>query len=228
MLSVKAEPISFQLHVLVDRALSVQARQKIIADYARRMEAGGDAINEMALGHPAAHSTFVDGREGAAEETVNPDNGRIYYEWQLFSEVVDWIWYQIHLHSPIRKGGYRRSHMLFADGEQMVEPDPTREAYEWLIMSSVPYARKIERGESSMAPEGVYEAVSLLARQRFSNVASIQFTFRSFANLGESDVVNWARTRKTGERRAGRIKQTFERDVRQPAIVITFKGGTRR
>ena len=48
-------------------------------------------------------------------------------------------------------------------------------ADEYVFINTVPYARKIERGSSSQAPDGVYQAVAMLARDRFGNVARITY-----------------------------------------------------
>jgi hypothetical protein len=83
-----------------------------------------------------------------------------------------------------------------------------------------PYARKIERGESPSAPEGVYEAVATLARQRFGNVARIRFEYRVPVGGGTA-LEAWAG--RTGQRRRAGRQRSSEWNRRQPAIVITVK-----
>jgi hypothetical protein len=51
------------------------------------------------------------------------------------------------------------------------------------FVSTVPYARKIERGLSPQAPDGVYQVVAVLAQKRFGNVARIRFSYRALPGV---------------------------------------------
>jgi hypothetical protein len=52
-------------------------------------------------------------------------------------------------------------------------------AEEYTFINTVPYARKIERGSSRQAPDGVYQAVANLARRKFTKLAKITFSYRT-------------------------------------------------
>ena len=89
------------------------------------------------------------------------------------------------------------------------------------MVATVPYAWKIERGESKKAPSGVYEVVSVLAGQRFGNIGHVSFGYRSPL----LDYVPGGRNR--AERAALRNQPArlsairMERETRVPAITIT-------
>ncbi|WP_210482745.1 hypothetical protein [Microvirga antarctica] len=204
----RLQPVSRELTIAVSADLAPAAQAKLIADAARQGLKEAQADNQSALGHVPAHSTFVNGSSSEALESVNPDRGSIAFVFDVQNPVVDWVWDQVVRHSPVLTGRYQRAHLLFADGVEMAEPDPVKTADEWVVMAGVPYARKIERGLSKQAPEGVYEAVSVLAAQRFGNLAQIRFSYRT-AVASTAEV---AKERKAADR-AGR----------QPAIIIRMR-----
>jgi hypothetical protein len=135
------------------------------------------------LGREPKYSVEVDGRKGALLESVRPD-GVIVAEFELLTEMLKWIEDRLVQHSPIghdhdkHSGLYERSHKLFADGVEVdANASAIPDAVEYVFINTVPYARKIELGESSQAPDGVYQAVATLAQRRFGNIASISFAY---------------------------------------------------
>jgi hypothetical protein len=184
--------------------LTPGGQTKALAAFARQQFDQADRQNTAALGAPAPHETYVDGRLGAPLETVRPD-GAILFEWQLLGDLFQWIEAQLILNAPVRSGRFAKSFVFFADG---VEAEPTRppQASEFVFLNTQPYARKIEGGLSSQAPAGVFETVAVLARRRFGNLASIRFSFRT--PIGRTIARG-----KRGDRSGNRT----------PAIVITVK-----
>ena len=82
------------------------------------------------------------------------------------------------MHSPVLTGRFAKSHELFADGVDTENPNIAPPAEEYVFLNTQPYARKIERGRSPQAPDGVYQAVATLAQRRFGNIARITFSYR--------------------------------------------------
>jgi hypothetical protein len=209
MFEGSVEPLDLDFAVLIADEFSPAARSARIADFAREQLAAAQATNAAALGFVPAHQTVVDGAAGISEDHVRPD-GVIVYTFELLGELFAWISEQLRVHAPVRSGRFRDSFELFADG---VLVDPAGEippAREYVFLSPLAYARKIEGSavrppESRQAPDGVFEAVAALAAQRFGNQALIRFSFR--APLGEQLVSG----------KAGR-------DLRVPAIVVTLRG----
>ncbi len=171
--------IDKDISILVSEATSPAERSRIFAQFAREQIAEASQTNTRILGRVPRSTTYVDGREGAALETVKPD-GIIFTEFEIIDNTLKYIADQLEAHSPVLTGRYQKSHTLIADG---VEVDPhgvIPSADEYVFINTQPYARKIERGFSSQSPEGVYQVVAALAQRRISNnVAKIIYSFRT-------------------------------------------------
>lgn len=236
MARVRLHSFSRDLRLVVQKSLEPAARQRLIAEAARRALAQAEAQNAKALGAVPPHETFVDGRPGAEFESVNPDRGQILIKFELASDIFQWIDEQLIIHSPVgdtpKSPEYNKSHVFFVDGEQS-DPAGGARGETFIFLNTVPYARKIERGLSDQTPDGVYEVVSVLAARRFGNIARITFGYRSFQagtivyNPGKFDLrkrladqqgLNEAEAKAA----ASRIIQA-ERDTRQPAIIISIR-----
>jgi hypothetical protein len=210
MLSTKIEPIDRDIALIIDQELSPEARSAFLAEYAEEQIAEVRADNARVLGTVPDYETIVDGRRGAVPATVKP-SGVIVAEYDLLLEMFAWIGAQLVAHSPRRSGRYAASHVLLADG---VEIDPNGvipDAAEYVFLSSAPYARKIERGLSAQAPDGVYQAVTAVANRRFGNIARALFGYRE---LHSGAVSAWA------SGRFARSKSAAQARLRQPAIII--------
>lgn len=213
-ISVKVEPLDKDIELIFREDLSPEARKMHLAKFAREKLKEGQAINRQALGRLPTHQTFVDGTK-ATEDRVRPD-GTILYEFQLFEDMLDWIADQLMRHSPMKSGRYAKSHELYTDG---VEANTRQMAKsEWVFINTQPYARKIERGQSVQAPEGVYQAVATLAKRRFGNHAKISFGYRSPIG-GNTNLEAWAGS--TSQTRRGSPVSVEHWNRRQPAIIIT-------
>jgi hypothetical protein len=205
------------VQAFVNENLSPRARQMLMAEKAREVLAKAKAENKQAVGREVPYDQFVDGREGAPLDSINPNGGVIAFRFHLIGDVLEWIGEQLVLNSPVLTGAYRNSHIMLADG---VEIDPDGEippAEEYLFVSTVPYARKIERGQSYQAPDGVYDVVADMAKRRFGNIANIKFTYRSlllpYIALGGK---KGGKTAPAAKRSAHHI----ETETRYPAIVV--------
>lgn len=189
MLEFKLEPISRDISLFVN-SLSPVEISKQFAVMAAEQIAQATADNTRALGFAPTFTTYVDGRANAPLESVRP-NGVIFTEYDLVFDALIYIANMLEQFSPVGTGNdqrpghpglYKRSHTLFADGVELDIDSPTIQftaAEEYVFINTQPYARKIERGLSQQAPDGVYQAVALLARKKFGRVARITFTFRS-------------------------------------------------
>lgn len=227
--SIKFKPMDRELKILVDKALSPEIRQSLIARVAREGIAEGDAVNRAALGASPPHTETVDGRQGAPLESVNPDNGIIVARWEFLNEVVAWVNEELRRVSPVRSGRYRDSHVLLADGVEVEPPATGIVAKEWGFVSTVPYARKIEPGIppgraalSKQALKGVYLAVAADARQRFGNIAIIRFTLLD-VNAPGSMLEAWASGKDHSHLGEAAGRRQRLKDRRNPAITITTR-----
>lgn len=209
--TTKIQPIDQDIKILVSDFLSPEAQSEAIADFAQSALDEALAVDTAALGRTPDYVTIVDGRAGAPLDSVRPD-GTIVFRFDVITEVVTWIEYQLITHSPVRSGRYQQSHRIYLDGGGEFDgkkiPQDIREI---VFAPTVPYARLIEPhgnkpGESKQAPDGVYQAVAELARRQFGGVR-ISFGYRSVLGIQESAT----------ERRA---RPGAPRDLRQPAIII--------
>lgn len=184
-LQARIQPLRQDIELLLAELSSPQERSIALVEFARDKIADAKTTNRQALGREPPSKIFVDGRQTDALESVRP-GGTIVCDFQLIGVVLFWIGGQLELHSPFKTGRYKRSHQLFADGQQVSweNDDIPEDAQEYAFVNAVPYARKIERGSSTQTPEGVYQTVAVLARQRFGSVASITFALRTVTGGG--------------------------------------------
>lgn len=212
----------FDQSILVD----VGDAPEIRANFARERLVEAKDVNRQALGETPDHTTYVDGMPSQALEKVRPD-GRIIFEFDLATGVVAWIHQALLEASPVQDGDYKRSHTIYADGVEVENPALAEDADEVVILPLVPYARKIEGTgkrppQSTQAPNGVYEVVSVMAARRFGNLARIRFTYMTPVG-GASSLASWAGAnagRKQGAKAQGR---QLQKNMRQPAILIRFR-----
>lgn len=203
-LTIKADPIDKDVDLLFSETLSPAARSRLLALAAKDELKDAEETNRNVLGRVPPHKTFVDGSEGLPEERVKPD-GAIVYEFQLDAEVLQYISDMLRKYSPVGAAGdrhpglYKKSHAIFADHVEVPPGAVIPPAQTYTFVNLLPYARKIETGESPMAPEGVYEVVAAMARSRFSKIARIVFTYQAAIAAGS------------------------KRQTRNPAIVVTFR-----
>lgn len=180
----RVEPINRDVELIFAQDLSPKARSVMLAEVAGEMIDEAKETNRKVLGVVPPLTITVDGREGAPLASVKPD-GIIRGEFELINEALAWINTQLQIHSPVKSGRYAKSHELFADGVDTENPNDAPPAEEYVFINIQPYARKIEgipgvrEPQSSQAPDGVYQAVALLAQRRFGNVAKITFSYRT-------------------------------------------------
>lgn len=195
----------------IDRDLIVRLTNvgpEALVDFAERSLEDAEQTNMGILGEVPEHKTFVDGRSDPSLDSVTPTS-TIVFAFDLTTPALKWIYEQLQTHSPVKTGRYKRSHTFFVDGDAQssVENVPSSAA-ELIFAPLVPYARKIERGESKQAPDGVYQVVAEMARRRFGNSINVSFSYRQIVAFGD------AGTLPSGK---GASRQE---DLRQPAIVI--------
>jgi hypothetical protein len=223
MLQVKVEPLEQDVDFIIRDDLSPQAQSKNLALFARQKVHDAQKTNFNALGYKPPQESFVDGLKSENFEQVRPD-GTIVVEFDLIHDLLRYIDTTLVKYSPRLSGQYIRSHAFFADGVEVPFGEDLPVAREYQFVNTVPYARKIERGHSPQAPEGVYEVVALIARRHYGKLAKIQFSYRSPLT---GSVNTWAGS-ASAKAMAHRVRGGSERLhtdwlTRQPAIVITHR-----
>ncbi len=222
--TAKIQPIERDIEVILKQGLSPEEQGKVFAQFAREKIEEVKKDNARVLGHVPSYTVTVDGRIGASLDSAKVP-GTIVVEFEIVTEALIWIDQQIEIHSPIKSGRFRKSNILLADGVLIdVRQSVAQSAEEYVFINSQPYARKIESGKSSQAPDGVYQAVATLAGTRFgANVAKITFGYRS---LVTGAVHDWAQT-KSAARHASKFRRhgigASEWLRRQPAVIVRIR-----
>lgn len=202
----RIQPLSQSLDIVVRDTLSPAARSKAVAAFAREKLAEAQAQNSRVLGRVPDHRQFVDGAEGKPLDQVRPDGGRIVFEFEIAQDIVPAILAELERVSPVLSGDYRKSHLVFADGRQVLPSEPVPVAREFVFLNPVAYARRIELGKMTMRVPGtdqVYQRATEAAKRRFGNLASIKFSWRAPVGLPQRS--------RTG--RASRV----------PALIVTMR-----
>jgi hypothetical protein len=207
-ITAKIDAIDKDLSLFLKEELSPEARKAVMVSFAKEELAKAQAANRQALGYEPPYETFVDQRRGAALESINPDGGTILFAFELLDDLFKWIGEQLVLHAPVLTGKYRNSFRFYADGKEIAPGAEAPAARQYYFIASVPYARKIERGHSDQAPNGVFEVVAADAVRRFGNLATIRFGYRT----PEPSTADTAKARRVADR-----------ESRSPAIVITLR-----
>jgi hypothetical protein len=202
----RVEPIDRDVNLIIDELLSPAARSREFAETARSFLADADETNRRVLGRIPPSHTFVDGREGAALESVHPD-GVIVREYDLIAEALIWISDELKRKSPKLSGRYGNSHTLFADGVEVDIGGVIPAAEKYVFLNTTAYARKIEGASgrppsSRQAPAGVYQVTARQASAKFGNSAKITFAYD--APLG-GGIFDWAHT-ASARRLAHRVR----------------------
>jgi hypothetical protein len=177
-ISARVQSIDRDIDLMLNASLSPAAQSAVFAEFAGEQIEQAKATNKSVLGRIPRYTVSVDGREGAALASVKP-NGVVVVEFELLNDTLAWIADQLITHSPVVTGKYQKSHSLFADGIEIEIGAVIPPAEEYVFINTQPYARKIELGSSSQAPQGVYQVVAVLARRRFGNIAKISFAYRA-------------------------------------------------
>lgn len=180
--SVRVEAFDKDVSVIISDELSPAAASRAFAEFASEQISEADDVNRRVLGRIPPRRTFVDGRESSDLKSVRPD-GVIVAEWELVSDALLFIAEELKKVSPVRSGRYQASHTLFADGTEIAVGAEIPQASEYVFLSAVIYARKIEgfpgrKPQSPQAPKGVYEITALKANGIYGNQAKIRFGWR--------------------------------------------------
>lgn len=196
--------------------LSEAARASAFARLAQKRILAVDSENDRLAGRDIPYSMFVDGAPAANLARVK-SSSIIIARWSLGVAVIDHIWALLQESGPFLTGQYRASARMYIDGVETSDPRDAQGARRVLFLSTVPYARKIERGEQGYSPGHVYESVAQFARARYRDAATIKFTYAE--PEGPAPALDaWA-----SRASARRSRRGGDRSLRQPAILVLLQ-----
>lgn len=179
-----------------------------------------DALaEEQRRGFDGKPRTIIDRRGyDAPLESVKPFGVIEYASRTNVRAVAAWVFEQVVQLSPVDTGRYQDSHVLMVNGETVdLLPDDLGPNDRVQIVNITPYARKIERGYSELAPNGVYRRVASAAKNRFRD-AFIDHKWVKLEGVGPAQTMGRVGGRTNA---AGVNNQGFKmRDTVYPAIQI--------
>lgn len=211
-----------EVRAAVAAALAPERRRLVVTAAARETLQKAEAAYRAATGHDPATTMLVNGQPAASLAGLDPDRGEAAFRFGRAADALAWIHAQIVAHSPRLTGRYAGSHVLLADGRQVDVANPPPAA-RYMFVNLQPYSKKIERGASRSAPDGVYEGVAAMADRQFGNSVRVAFGYESpllgyipgARNRAERNALRGQPLRIAGMR--------LERSTRVPAITVTVR-----
>lgn len=208
-----------------DNIFGEAAKADAFVYMAKRDIAHYDKHNAEAFGRPVPYTTKVDGVE-TKNLFVAKSNSRIEVKWDFGLEIVEWIYELLVRVAPYGSKPkrspeihFRNSFRIYADGKEINDTKDAFGAREVLIVSVVPYARKIERGLKGYAPGRVFQEVAALAKLRFTNTARIKFIYAE--PEGPAPLLDsWAEQNAAKEPSNRKTVMKYAKNRRNPAILI--------
>lgn len=158
------------------------------------------------------YDKYINGREGAEEETVVPP-GPIVYVFNWWRDIIDFGLQSLVDRSPERSGRYKKSWFCMVDGRPVTDFDAIPATATVILTNNQPYSRKIEVGFMQMSvPPGVVEDVRKMMMRRFGNLIRVK---ASMINLPGGYVLKGVFTK--GIREFSRTK--LRRDTQAGALM---------
>ncbi len=170
------------------------------------------------------YEIYVNGRLGAAEETVVPP-GPILYVYHWWREIVEFTLQSLVERSPDKSGRYKRSWFVMTAGGRVKGGnfDTLPMNADVIFCNDQPYSRKIDVGHMRMSvPPGVVEDVRKMVMAKFGNMVSSRRTMIPLPNgyvlkgKFRRGYRQFARTKLRRDTQAG-SQMTY------PALVLTMK-----
>lgn len=215
-MATNALVVAREVRMFADRTLSPAALSRSLAAFARQ-----ERDDLIRAGRAAAqYTTTVDGREGAVEETVNP-NGLIVYDFTDLARVIGFVMTFVDALSPRMSGAFKKSWVFAVNGKpytSAIREIPPRARL--TIVNLAPYSRKVETGAmpKMKAPKKIIELARQAAGTEFPHyVFEKAFVTlpASFGELTDFQVpyILRGRQRSFAARHAARIEKNRGRSV---------------
>lgn len=228
----RIESVATDINLFVSRDLSPAGQSRAVAEFARGAIAEADQTNRRILGRIPPRTVTVDGRQGAALDSVRPA-GTIIAEWEVVNDVLIWIGDMLRERSPIVSGDYRKGWTLLADGRAVDEGQQVPHAEVYTFVNVVPYARKIEVGKTRsgrdfviQVPNRIAERTAKDAAARFGNIARIRSVWINLLGAYTLRHDQASRSFKGGVMRISK-RQRLDRvrgsQITYPAITVSMK-----
>lgn len=159
-----------------------EAREPALRKLAADALAEGLQQNERVLGHRPGFTTIVDG--GPAPLSAMRSGSVVVHRFTIQGAVVDDIIQEFMKLAPYKAGNYRDSIVLIMNGAVVEPPVEVGPDDDVIVSNTAAYARRIERGWSDQAPDGVFETIHAILHKRHGNAVSMGFTYVGLSGGG--------------------------------------------
>lgn len=214
------------IKLFTSSALSPETRALALAALARN-----DVARLIATGQASPmYTRYVDGTQGAAEETVKPE-GRISYFFEYLTDVIPEAIKFLRANSPVLTGAYRDSFYVAVGNRRILAQDfDTRlilgETTVY-IYNSVPYSRKVDVQLVGYKPlhfsDGyhIFANCSQMLMSKYGNTISVQRIY----DVSFPGKYALQRTQMRPKPRSHTVLRSKGDLVESPGLVITTRGG---
>ncbi len=199
-----------------------------VAAYAR------ESLAELvAAGRASPVSTvFVDGRAGAAEETVKLNGGSIIYLFSQIAQAAAFALTEATNRSPVKSGAYRDGWFVAVGGQPWTAPFAEIPPGSVVTLTNAqPYHRKIDTGGMiTSVPPGIVEATRQAVQRQFRGL-TVEVAFVTLPNSyvlkgrGRESGLTFSAKQGWGRKHKPRPARAKDRQVGQvltyPAVVIS-------
>jgi hypothetical protein len=200
--------IANQIRLAVSRDLAPAAVSARLAAFAKADVAARIRAEQF----PATYRRFVDGREGAAEETVRAD-GVIAYRGNILPSVIAYGLGVAQGRSPVESGEYRHSWLILVDGAIWKSTTYTNvpQGATVTITNFAPYSRRLEIGKTKsgrafvmQVPPRIVEAVAQMLKRKFADMVTVDYAYIEIP--GGYRLRSHFHSRRTGRLRSDRSR----------------------
>lgn len=204
---------------LATKGIAPEAINAELAKYAKSQLASAISSGEAS----PLYSRFVNGRPGAAEETVIAP-GPILYVFSWWPEIIEFALEFLTERSPQRSGRFRESWFVMVGGARVDDFAALPVGATVTITNDQPYARKIEVGHMRMSvPPGVVEDGKVAVQRQYGKIVAVK---KTFVDLAGGYVLRGHFSKGVGKfaRRGIRSDTRAGQPVTYPALVLNLKG----
>lgn len=194
-----------------DLKLATAGLEPAQVDAALAKFARAELAKVIAGGAPRQYDKYVNGRQGAAEESVIAP-GPILYVFTNWTLVINTALEELKKRSPRRTGRYQNSFIVVVGGRTVVtDYSKLRADAEVIIFSSAPYTRKIETGYNGPGKRH-FDLTKSALNSRFKGAFEFEMKYVDVPG-GINPLVPY-KLKRTTKRRAAGTPLTY------PALII--------
>lgn len=163
--------------------------------------ARAELAKAISAGASPRYDKFVNGREGAQEETVQAP-GPIVYEFVNWKLAIDSTLAELRKRGPRRKSGEFENSYIVIVGGRVVVTDYTklRSDAEVIILNTTPYSRKAEVGRLGIPEQRLFAGTARVMNNRFKGVFRFESKFLDVKSGLAPGVPYHLKTRRSHDR----------------------------